>query len=130
MIMKRAWYLSFFVLTLLFSACSEEEDIVKPSNVTLEERIIQDTKLSFYVWIDESVTEGMTYAAIQEQGEAALTAELIKSHSSKIQKEVQVGAPFLGNFGGLESQTNYTIYSFVEVDGVASDVATMNVTTK
>jgi len=130
--MKRAWYLNFFVLTLLFSACSEseEEDAILPSSITLEERIIQDTKLSFYAWVDESVTEGMTYAAIEEEGEAALTAELIKTHSSKIQKEVQAGVPFLGNFGGLKSQTNYVIYSFVEVDGVASGVATMNVTTK
>ncbi|MEM9671693.1 MAG: hypothetical protein ACFB15_25625 [Cyclobacteriaceae bacterium] len=127
--MKRAWYLSSFVLTLLFSACSEDEEVVQPANLTIQERIVDETKLSFSIMVDESVTEGTTYAAIQEEGEAALTADLIKNHSTKLQKQVSSVA-FIGSFGSLEPKTNYVIYAFVETDGVAGGVATMNVTTK
>lgn len=127
--MNRAWYLSFALLILFFSACAEDEAAEGPSFLTLEERIIQSNTASFYVRANENAGEGMAYFNIIEESDPAPTTSSLKSDASTQSVALSGGNFTLGSFLGLSPGTTYIIYAFMEVDGVEGELVSMKFTT-
>lgn len=125
--MKRTWYLLFLIIAVVSVSCSEDDE--KSASITIEQRSLQESMFSFYLYVDEGVDEGVAYTTIQEDGDAALTAEGVKQHASKLQMNVKSGGPYVGSFTNLEPQTSYVIYAFLEIDGEANGLSTMRITT-
>ncbi len=128
--MKRILYFSFALLALFVSSCSEEDAAEKPSFLTLEERIIQPTLVSFNIRVNEAAGEGMVYFNIYDSADPAPTANNLKGNRTTQSLAMKSGGFTFGNFQGLTPSTSYVIYGFMESDGVAGDVVSLKITTK
>lgn len=123
--MKRPAYLFLFILIVFCASCSEDESVNKPAAPTLQQDNVYNNSVSYRVIIDESISSGSSFAAIQKEGSTALTHEEIKSRSQA--QTVSGGQVNKASFSGLNFQTSYVIYAFIEVEGVTSDITTLNV---
>ena len=127
--MKRVWYLSFVMLTLVFSACAEDDAAEQPSFLTLEERNIQSNSASFYLRANENAGDGMAYFGIAEASDPAPTASSLKNDSATSSTAISGGEFKIASFLSLTPGTSYVIYAFMEIDGSESQLATLAITT-
>ncbi|MEM8965374.1 MAG: hypothetical protein AAGE93_03080 [Bacteroidota bacterium] len=127
--MKRIWHLSFVLLVLFVWGCSEDEAAEQPSFLTLEERIVQPTLISFNLRVKEEAGEGMVYFNIFDPSDPVPTTAELKGDQTTQSIAMKGGGFTFGNFQGLTPNTSYVIYGFMEVGGVEGKLTSLQVTT-
>lgn len=128
--MKRTWYLSFALLALLISACSDDEAAEKLSFLTLEEKIVNTTLFSIYLRVQEGSGDGIVYYSIANESDQAPTVSSLKSRAGTSSVALSGGTFTSAVFQGLSPNTAYMVYAFMEVDGIAGELVSLRVTTK
>ncbi len=131
--MKQIHYFLLVLLIFAFS-CKEEtvkkEDTQKPARPELSARGTANNNFSFTYSIAQGLEEGTLYYLGLKESEGQPSAEAMKANAFTVSVVIRGGYFNKAGVPVTAAKTTYVLYAFVEAGGVASDMATLKVTTE